>query len=269
MTWEESIPFICFDERYLCLQFLFRTKNFFLVIPKDERKKIFYQFLKEENEDKKSKISIKKKDSIEKFKEFLKEIPIENTMTYSILSKKYSKDSRFHLLNDVDKETLFKEYYIPLQGRNEMKKETNQMLIKEFLQELENKIDNLSIQSKWNDIESYFIQQEKYKNSKEILEKEFYNFIFEKFEERDKSSEDEEDEEVEEQNEFKKDPKDEFKYLLKEFYENKKINSNTPTFGKKFKDLKKLLSQDERFHKIEDENLKDEMISNFIWELKK
>eukprot|EP01080_Neovahlkampfia_damariscottae_P010542 gene10542-3061_t len=252
MTWEEAIPFVCFDERYL-------------LIPKNERKKIFEDFLKEEIQNSKSKMITKKKESIEKFKELLKEIPIDNTLNYYSFTQKYSKDQRFNLLSNADRETLFKEYYVPLQGKIEQKQVVDEHLIKEFLIDLENQISYFSINTKWSDVKNRFLSNEKYQfeGSNEILEKEFYGFLFEKFEQREESSGEDPENFV-----ITKNPKDVFESLLKEFHDQKKITAQHPTHGMKFKLLKKSLAKDERFNSI-DEDIVDETISNFIWRLKK
>jgi hypothetical protein len=218
-----------------------------------------------ENKDKK----IIKKESIEKFKEFLKGIPIDNSLTFSNFTQKYSQDTRFSLLSESDRLTLFNEYYVPLQEKIENKAQINSDVIQKFLEKL-NEMKALSIQTKWNEVRESLDYEEFSNVDDELLEKEFYNFLFEKFEKNEKSSseDDEENEPETKQEEKKMDPKDEFLSLLMEYKENKKISANTPTMGKKFKDLKKSLSSDARYSKIS-EDLVDDIISNFIWDLKK
>jgi hypothetical protein len=251
MSWEDAIPFICFDDRYT-------------VIPKNDRKVYFNDYIKSLNENKEKKII--KKESIEKFKEFLKGIPIDNSLTFVTFTQKYSQDMQFSLLSESDKMTLFDEYYVPLQQKIENNNPINLDSIQNFLEKL-NEMKGLSIQSKWNDVKNLF--EDFSSVNDELLEKEFYNFLFEKFETNEKSSsEDDEENEPEIKHEEKMDPKDEFISLLTEFKENKKISANTPTMGKKFKDLKKSLSSDPRYSKISEDSV-DDIISNFIWNLKK
>lgn len=250
---ESSIPKMCMDERYT-------------VVDMENRKRLFveYQRSLDDQPIKRQKVEKKnmdhvdapivveshsKSDDIYSYREMLRDQrDLTKKSTWSEVKGKFERDPRFQSIQDDKKRE--QEFYSYL---NHDLKDVDSNLCGPGVEEFTERVRSYVAQKKlWKDIEKVF------EDDFEHLDKESIYISLSKSQNTDTIPSVE--------NIFN--PKDEFIRLLEvTAKETKFLTKNTPTFGKKFIDLKKHLQLDSRWKLINGDDEKDELITSFIWSL--
>lgn len=240
MRWEEVIPIICDDDRYKVLN-LDKKKEVFedFIHNLPKQKKVFNKPKQQKEKTISQEENIIQKD-IKDYKGFyslLNELNDLNVHSKWVdVKDKVSNDPRCTTLTTDEQE---KEFYQFIFEKFENKKDEND--IDSFKSAL---FPRIGLKTQWDDIKDEFYQFETNIDKEEI----FYQLKTEKIELLKRNF-----------NEL----------LIQTNKETKLLHKGTPTFGKKFQDLKRHLSQDQRYKNLDDlEDDRDRMIIEFIRGLK-
>lgn len=241
MSWESAIPILCVDERYKILDHQQRKQVFeeFIYNIAKEKKIVKKQKLEDENQHQQE--TIKNESDSKDFGSFislLKELNYLNKDSkWSDVHNKIKNDPR---CQSISMEELEKEFYNYIFENFENKKEENDLEAFEALI-----YPKIGLKNQWDDIRDQFYHLETEFDKEDV----FYQLQKEKIEEY--------------KNQF-------LELLIQTSKDTKLLHKGTPTMGKKFNDLKKHLSQDQRYKQLIDlEDDRDRILIEYIRSLNK